>query len=366
MTLEEFKNAHKDEDDHVVKVKKHKTFTTHGPAHIVMSSTIYTWLGIFITEFRNKLGDVDKGNNAPVFLSWNLRPMISSHIGKQMGSCWGKVFGKASSGGGATAFRKAAVSAVQEHDEQERGNLASLMDHHKETADKFYLLQKKSKQATIAARSLRRIMHSKIAKIDETQTPTSQHRWTAEQEKIISSVFAQEIEKQNITLQRVQELSKNHPVLEKFEPTKIRDKIRYIYNVINSVPGAMVPPQEAETSVDRLARFGITVNEISEPSSTKSNSKQNTKAASCVSEYTPSLFSATKTSTSNTTGKLLDDGQTEAFKNIFVELIQTQKPIRKADVMKKMESSNLKHLTKNLTPLQWVDKVRTERKKFQR
>lgn len=160
MTLAEYKKACKDEDDLVVNVKKHKTFTTHGPAHIVMSSTIYEWVGIFITQLRNKLGDVDLDDTATVFISWNVRAMDSSHIGKQIGSCWGKVFGKEAAGGGAT-FRKAAVSAMQEHDEEGRDNLASLMVHRKETADRYYLLTQKSKEAAIASRNLRSIMHSK-------------------------------------------------------------------------------------------------------------------------------------------------------------------------------------------------------------
>ncbi|CAB4029523.1 Hypothetical predicted protein [Paramuricea clavata] len=361
MTLEEFQNAHQDGDDYVVKVKKHKTFTTHGPAHIVMPTAIYMWLGIFVSNFRNKLGEVDKGDNAPVFLSWNLHPVNSSHIGKQMGSCWGKVFGKEASGGGATAFRKAAVSAVQEHDEEARGNLASLMDHCKETADKFYMLQQKSKQATVAARSLMRIMHSR--KCNETQAAATPHRWTAEQEKVLSDVFAEEIKEQNITLQKVEQLIKDHPVLKDFSATKIRDKVRYMYNDI--VPSAMVPPQEEETSGDRLARLGILANDIGKASSTNPKRKRNAKTASCDSEYTPSLFSATKTSTSDRAGKLFDEKSTEDFKKIFSDLITTHKPIKKAVVMEIMKNSSLKHLAKNFTQLQIVDKVRTEKKKFQ-
>jgi hypothetical protein len=34
--------------------------------------------------------------------------------------------------------------------------------------------------------------------------------------------------------------------------------------------------------------------------------------------------------------------------------------------MEKMKNSSLKHLAKNFTPLQIVDKVQTEKKKFQR
>ena len=92
LTLGEFNKAEKDGSDFIVKVKRHKTFTSHGPAHLILASSIYKWLQIFITRFRNRLGDnMSTDDNEPVFLTWNHQPMHSSHVGKQIGSCWGKV-----------------------------------------------------------------------------------------------------------------------------------------------------------------------------------------------------------------------------------------------------------------------------------
>ena len=48
-------------------------------------------------------------------------------MGTQIGSCWGKVFGKEASTGGATSFRKAVVSAVHACEKEMRGDLADLM-----------------------------------------------------------------------------------------------------------------------------------------------------------------------------------------------------------------------------------------------
>lgn len=232
MTLGEYKKAHKDKDDFVVKVKKHKTFTTHGLAHIAMSSLLYRWVGIFVTELRNKLGNVNKHDNVIVFITWSLRQMNSSQTGVEIGSCWSKVFGKSASGGGTTSFRKAAVSAVQKQNEHGRGDLASLTVHHKETTDLYYLLQSKVKQAANASCSLTGIMH-----FQRLKTPTDElkvagrYQWTDDQEQLLSDLFKTEIKGRKITLDRVVELTKNHPVLSKLESVKIRDKIRHIYIV---------------------------------------------------------------------------------------------------------------------------------------
>ncbi|CAB4039658.1 Hypothetical predicted protein [Paramuricea clavata] len=86
--------------------------------------------------------------------------MKSSQVGAQIGSCWGKVFSKDTSLGGATAFCKAAVLAVHECNENMRCDLADLMVHKKSTADKCYLLKNKSKSAVQTSKELAKIMRS--------------------------------------------------------------------------------------------------------------------------------------------------------------------------------------------------------------
>ena len=159
MTLGEYGGAKKHDDDYLILVKKHKTFATHGPTNILCSPSMCEWLGISITNFRNQLGDVETVNTAPVFLTWSVRKMTSSQIGPQIDSCWRKVFGKEASSGGATAFRKAVVSAVQEFKQAIRDDLANLMFHNRETADRFYLLQSRTKSAVKASRQVSKMMH---------------------------------------------------------------------------------------------------------------------------------------------------------------------------------------------------------------
>ena len=60
------------------------------------------------------------GQRPQVFLALSGKPMKASDVGSQIGSCWEKVFSKGSGAGGATAFRKAVVSAVHRDDAGQR------------------------------------------------------------------------------------------------------------------------------------------------------------------------------------------------------------------------------------------------------
>ena len=120
MTLEEFEKVTFEDDCYVVWVKNHKTFTTHGPVCIVLHPSLYKYVQILISRMRNNLPDADLEGKRTVFLTWRGCEMVSSHVGQQIGSCWGKVFGKAASTGGATSFRKAVVSVVHEKSQEMR------------------------------------------------------------------------------------------------------------------------------------------------------------------------------------------------------------------------------------------------------
>ena len=102
--------------------------------------------------------------------------MHSSHVGCQIGSCWGKVFGKEAGAGG--AFRKAAVSAVHKNDKGRREDLAGLMVHNKSTADRYYLMQEKAKSAVQTSKYLTNIMHegdsSEIADSGDSNVDSNQ------------------------------------------------------------------------------------------------------------------------------------------------------------------------------------------------
>ncbi|CAB3991928.1 Neurofilament medium polypeptide [Paramuricea clavata] len=233
MTLAEFNNATKQDDCIVVHVKKHKTFTTHRPAHIVLSSSLCEYVKIFIERFRNALPEVLCSSQSIVFLRFTGTALDSSQFGAQIGSCWGKVFGKEASMGGATAFRKAAVSTVHESNEEMRGDPADLMVHNQATATKYYLLKNKGKSAVKTSKELSCIMRdlteteasNEIEKGEEQQPPNKQihisgdvichrHKWSIDEEKAVKDIFGSQIQQKKNIFRRYQKCCKRPPCAE--------------------------------------------------------------------------------------------------------------------------------------------------------
>ena len=109
--------------------------------------------------------------NSNVFLTWNGEPMVSSQINKAIKSVWKKaqVDGNPSS----TLPRKLAVSRVHTASDsnEARGNLADLMAHILQTANKYYRLQEKSKSSVQASKQLRSIMREQSDHPDQTAKP---------------------------------------------------------------------------------------------------------------------------------------------------------------------------------------------------
>ena len=281
MTLDEFNNCTKQQDRFVVRVKKHKTFTTHGPVNLVLTSTLHEYLSIFITIFRNQIPAVEKTQQSTVLVSWRGVPLDSSQVGAQIGSCWGKVFGKRASTGGATSFRKAAVSAVHESNKELRGDLADLMVHNKTTADRYYLLQDKGKSAVRTSKKLWHIMRNDSAgesgenlkdgcadNQDVTDEPSTgsnifmphRHKWSSEEESAIQSLFSHSIEAKEISINEVRTIAKDHPLLGKLATSKIRDKIKirtYFKDDADMDADSPKLPEEEESAEQKLKRFGV-------------------------------------------------------------------------------------------------------------
>ncbi|CAB4024829.1 Neurofilament medium polypeptide [Paramuricea clavata] len=269
MTLEEFKQATMEEGCYVVRVKKHKTFTTHGPVNVVLHPTLHKYVEIFISKMRNCLPDTNLDTKETVFLNWKGCEMYSSHVGSQIGSCWGKE----ASTGGATSFRKAAVSAVHETNKEIRGDLANLMVHNRATADKYYLLEDKGKTAVRTSKELSRIMRD--AHCTKTRNYTSgepstsscvqvavvthRHKWKKDESAAVATLFATNIQNHSISLEEVRNVSKDHVILSKISTSKIRDKRRSLFTQNDPDDPEELPslPKECETPEERLERFGI-------------------------------------------------------------------------------------------------------------
>ena len=272
MTLGEFQAAAREDGCFVVSVKDHKTFTKHGPVDVVFTASLHKYTEIFIDKFRNRLQDASTDVHSTVFPTLNGRKMLSSQVGTQIGVCWGKVFGKETSSGGATAFRKAAVSAVHECNEQMRGDLANLMVHKQSTADRYYLLKNKSKSAVKTSKELSKIMRSSDAVSTEenvvmsskghasknSPTPAGRHKFTSARISEIKSAFARHINQKSITMEQVRSTVENVPILHGISQKKVLDKIRSYFGQGVLEDEVLPPlPSETESLHDRLKRAGL-------------------------------------------------------------------------------------------------------------
>ena len=276
MTLREFKQANKKDDCFIVRVKDHKTFTKHGPVNVVFNATLHQYTEIFIVKFRNRLNDVNTTGESAVFLSVTKKKLTSSQVGAQIGSCWGKVFGRETSSGGATAFRKAAVSAVHEQREEMRSDLADLMAHKQSTADRYYLLENKGKSAVRTSKELSKIMRhgtdqnssnnasenneSSSLTTSEKQRSSGRHKWTSAQVAELKCVFSSHIVAQSITTDDVKKSVLEAPTLKGMPLKKIVDKVRsYFGNNAEETIEAPSLPAEEESIVNRLNRAGLDI-----------------------------------------------------------------------------------------------------------
>ena len=86
MTIEEFQRATVEDDRHVVRVLKHKTVDTHGPARVVLKSHLYNYISVFIKEMRPQLPDAQTEGNKTLFLSWSGKRMESNQMPKVLSS----------------------------------------------------------------------------------------------------------------------------------------------------------------------------------------------------------------------------------------------------------------------------------------
>lgn len=374
MTLGEFRQGFDQDGCYVVQVKKHKTFTCHGPVHLVLSLSLHQWMKIFIAKFRNVVASESSEDSAPVFLTWSNRKMRASQIGCQIGSCWGKVFGKEAGAGGATAFRKAAVSAVHKKDKDRREDLAGFMVHKKSTADRFYLIQEKATNAVKTSKYLTKLMHAQQCSPKKSQNENSpatqeannesasctsqqwtsprRRKWVPEEETAIKDLFSANIANQNVTMNDVREISSKHPLLCKISDSKIRDKVRsYFKDVVPVLPSLPV-----ETPHERFIRTGIETNPATAPDHRKKKSVDG-------SEYTPSLVPPSTCVSKKSSQKLFKDDEYAIFREMFKDLIETNKPVSRKYVTEKIEAEpRLCHLAEQYTGLQLADKVRTERR----
>ena len=295
MKVGEFTRVSKHDEENIVLVKNHKTLQTHGPARIVLSSRLHSWMDIFVQEVRSKVPGVTGSLNESVFLTWNGETMESSQINKAIKSVWKKAGMEGSPS--STLFRKSAVSKVHTNSEsnEARGNLADLMAHNVDTARKYHRLQEKSKSSVQASKHLRNVMRVEArgeaqGTVDQLKsvpadTPSisvtsksSRDSWSLEIASLVKDVFKNEIEKEEVSMETVKSKISKHPQLKDQDPKRVLDKIRaqWRFRKLPSPDVTSLPelPSEEETLQERVQR-GLkeeneTLSEIIPPTLTSS------------------------------------------------------------------------------------------------
>ena len=298
MTLGEFNSMTKENDEHVVLVKKSKMLPTHGPARIVLSARLQSWMKIYVQEVRSQVPGLNDGPDNKLFLSFNGEPMASSQINKAIKSIWKKAELEGSPN--STLFRKSAVSSVHSSNKsnETREQLADLMAHNISTAKKYYRLKEKSKSSVLASKQLRQVMRQDAnderlspanqvdgetpkghgskqlpqAKRDDANDDSSSHCSPVEREKakaprnkemevLVTNLFQEEIKNQAVSMDIVRAKISCNELLQNEEPIRILDKVRAQWRFSTSQKETRTEavndinlPSEQETLQQRVQR----------------------------------------------------------------------------------------------------------------
>lgn len=207
MTMDEFLKAKKtSEESMLIKVKDHNTADTHGPARVMLSPTLFSYLKVYVNEVRS-LVQKDSDTSSSVFLSWNGLKLQSGQISTAINAAWQKagMEGHVSS----TIFRKSTMTKVHEDHKDLRGDLADLMGHKTSTAEK--------EDACIeAANNLTSIMRENQEPVSQPKTPATATKslsqmsfkrdhlsWREEDVNTMKDLFSEEIKEKCITIEVV-------------------------------------------------------------------------------------------------------------------------------------------------------------------
>lgn len=287
MTVQEFQRARPQDDRHVVRVLKHKTVNTHGPAQIVLTNHLYNHLKIFVEKMRSQMPTAGPSEiDAKFFLSWGGNDMKSSQMSKALQA----IFQKAGIEGpmSHTLYRKSAVSECHQNRKEISGNLADLMAHRESTAEKYYRVLDKSRSSVKASQVLHGIMRneekrnekrlkekteeksnsgsveemtnekSNTGSVEEMTSEKRNSQSLEEKMDAIKKLFGPEIDAQSISIATVREKICLNPILCNEDAKKVYDKIRAQWRYkaqVDNKPSTASLPSEKETVSDRVERM---------------------------------------------------------------------------------------------------------------
>ncbi|CAB4032290.1 Neurofilament medium polypeptide [Paramuricea clavata] len=354
MTIDEYKRMTKQDDSYIITVLKHKTSHVHGPARLVLSSKLKSWLSVFVEVMRPQIASATCGN---VFLTWSGKGMISGHITKAVQSVFKKsgINVKVTS----TSFRKAAVTAVHSGKPTFSGKLARHMAHSETTAKKYYLLTEKTKESVETSKELGELMRcdgeeqqdsgkkgdsetrDKEDTAGETECATNQKgEWNDSDFEKVRTIFGKDIAAKTITMERVREGIESNEELYGMSPRRIYDKIRKTINKESaSLQNIPELPQTCESLEDKLQRFEECSETVDE-------------------ELSTSIIQPSERNSNFTNEEM------NSLQKMFKDMITEDKKICRIEIEKRLSTNKEgENILKKLSVQKVVNRVKYERRK---
>lgn len=230
LTLEEFGKRKLDDSGQniLIKVKYHKTKSTHGPAVICIPVQKARLLELFVKYLRPQV----PGQANQVFVSWNGKPLESGSVSKQIHSIWTRSgvydgFEMPKGNINTTIIRKSITTRVHDQQPDNAQPVADLLAHSLSTAKKVYRLRQREKQAVAGIN----VINSVFERPRPESTPSKPNKWSKDDEAKVLQYFEKEIVAQYINISMIRE---KLPLLDISKSEKqIYDKIRsyFIYDV---------------------------------------------------------------------------------------------------------------------------------------
>ena len=320
---------------YMVAVKDHKTFSSHGQANLCFDDSLKAWVDIYVECARRR---VDTGESDSLFLNWKGGKMSSSDLSAALTSAWRKagMIGNDTRISG-TLMRKSCTTAVRNHNKEVKGSVAAHMAHSERTADKHYHLVQKRANSAFAARQLAAIMHGSSSYVvssfegkvdpksndehDLTPTPPLRQTWTEEEHKAVLDVFADQINRQSVTMKEVLALKQTHPLLKHSENKRLLDKIRGLYR-FKKIDSECLQDDDA------------------------------------VKEGDSDTSSVMGPSTSQSKSRVFDEEEVTLFKELFKDMIQKGATIEQKVVVERLKQNDHGEIYKKYTKQKVTDKIR--------
>ena len=289
MTVKQFKTAHMVEDQYVVSVDEHKTATSYGPAKVVLSQTLHSWLVLFTDKMRLPLLSINSEVDA-MFVTWNGEMMNSGQITKSIQSIWKKA--GLGEGISLNIMRKSAVSTIHQKRPEISSQLADLMCHRLSTAQKCYRVVEREKSSVVASKGLRAALTSAssadVSAADEAVPSTSASTtdrliWNSEKLLALNNNFQSDITAGTVTLQSVREKLKGIEELSSVSYRQVYDKLRSEIRSKSAERTTVFLPTATDTAAARVERMLLRHNSATvDNMDTAAEYSENESSESCI------------------------------------------------------------------------------------